>query len=201
VRPGRLSGRCCAIGLGLLGLAVAFLLLALVWPWVSQNRVYVDNTQRQAQMLQRLRALAAQKPELEARLKQVQQDAAVTAFYLHADSTALAAAEVQGRIKRAIEATEGKLVSTQTLPVKDDGSNPQIAIRVRMTGDVDALASVLYNLESEPPLLFLDNLSVRVQRTRVRRSRRVRSPRLPTVQSSLDATLDVSAYLWTGKRS
>jgi general secretion pathway protein M len=83
--------------------------------------------------------------------------------FLQSANDALAAAELQNRIKSAVEAAQGELRSTQILPVREEGSFRQVAVRGQMVVKLKALQRIFYQFESASPLLFLDNLEIRAR--------------------------------------
>jgi general secretion pathway protein M len=173
---------------------VVLVFAAVVWPWLEQNWEYDEEIANRVHQLGRFQALAATRPELERQLEQLRLESRNAAFYLKADTPALAGAELQNQVKQVVEAQGGKLTSTQILKVADEEGATRVSIRVRMTGDTETLLNVLYGLENGQPLLFLDNLSVRARRVSTRRSRRAK-----TVQRDpLDINFDLSGYLSQG---
>ena len=156
-------------------LSVALLLLLLLGAYIlidryllGQYEFYQDNIAELQDRLQRVRNIIAMRPDLEARLQQTRQDDSIDAYYLQQSSSTLAATELQQLVKSAIESNGGDLVSTQILPVSDEGAFSRIAIRVQMTGDTATLQKMLHTLESARPLLFVDNLQIRSQPIRQR---------------------------------
>lgn len=179
---------CQAAG-GLLGLVVLLVALAVLIPWWSKMAFYDDDIASKGNQLERFLAMNARRPALEAELNTVRRQLQRSNFYMNADTPALAAAELQKKVKQIIESRGGHLVSTQNVDAFGAEGPQQIAIRVRMTGDTEGVTKVLYELESAKPLLFLDNLTVRTQR-RVTGRGQDRS-----FDMVLDVTLDLIAFL------
>jgi general secretion pathway protein M len=87
--------------------------------------------------------------------------------YFNSQGTdALASAEMQEFIKKAITDAGGQLSSTQSIPVSDKGDFIRISVRVRMTGNSEVLRSVLYKIETATPLIIIDQIDVRPIRGR-----------------------------------
>jgi general secretion pathway protein M len=95
--------------------------------------------------------------------------------YFNSQTTeALASAEVQEFIKKAIVDAGGKLSSTQALPVKSKDNFSLLTVSVRMTGNSEVLRSVLHRLETSTPLIIIDQLDIRPMRgIRNRRTRQI----------------------------
>jgi general secretion pathway protein M len=80
--------------------------------------------------------------------------------FLPGETPALAAAELQNRIKRIVEEEDAVLVSSAF----EQSSEPQvltpITVSVRARSSVEALQQILIEFESDAPMLFLDNLTI-----------------------------------------
>ena len=178
--------------LSLLLLAGALLYLVVDQVLIGRYRYY-QNAQEQYQgRLAQLERIATTREPVQQLIANIQQDRNVTAQYLPQSAPALAAAELQQRIKAVVEAAGGILQSTQALPPVEEGGAVKVAINAIMNGDTGSLQRVLYNLESQTPLLFVDNLEVSARQTR---------PRLPNgryatyTRMQLNVQFEVSGYL------
>lgn len=80
--------------------------------------------------------------------------------FLAGDTPALAAAELQNRIKRIVEREDALLVSSAFGQRDEDAPVTPIAVSVRARSSVDALYEILAALESAAPLLFVDELAI-----------------------------------------
>jgi general secretion pathway protein M len=186
LQPGSLLSRLLALGLLAVALIASYLLVV-----VPLLATYEDNAaaiERAETLLQRQQALAALQPQLVARLEEERAQADAVAGYLEGPSDALAAAQLQDRVKEVVETAGGELRSTRILPAESIESSPgtrRTALRVQMIVSIESLAEILYELEAGQPYVLIDELSVRSQRER-RRSRR---------QDDGDPKLDVSLEL------
>ena len=190
LQPGSLLSRTLAIALLLVALLAGVRLV--VEPLLGAFREAAAGIAEDEALLQRYRVLAEQRPALARRLEQQQELAASAAGYLQGPSDALAAAQLQDRVKTVIEGAGGELRSTQILPAQPIEGNAAIrraALRVQFAVTIDGLSATLYELETGQPYLLIDQLSVREQR--VRRRRRDE----PEPETSLDVTLELSGYL------
>ena len=143
-------------------------------------------------LLQRYRALAEQRPTMADRIAAQQELAASAAGYLQGPSDALAAAQLQDRVKSVIEGAGGELRSTQILPaqpLEGDLGFRRTTIRVQIVVSVEGLAAILYELETGQPYLLIDDVTVRQERVRRRR----RSE--PESEPMLDVNLELFGYL------
>lgn len=164
---------------------------------VTQYRYYQSHLEQQQGRLVQLERMAAIQEPIQQLIAKIQQDRNIDNQYLPQSAPALAAADLQQRMKAAIEAAGGTLQSAQPLPPTEDSGAIRVAVSVSATGDVGMLQKVLYGIESQTPLLFVDSLEVLARETR---------PRLASGQMAsytriqLSAQFEVSGYLRKGDR-
>jgi len=181
----------------LLALALALLMAALLYAVVTQGligryRYYQNSVAQHQEQLARLERIAATQETLRQRIAAVQKDPGLATQYLAQSNPALAAAELQQRLKTAVDAAGGALQSTQALPPVDEGAVIKVTVSALFNGDTSSLQQVLYALESQIPLLFVEHLEV---------SARITRPRLPSgryanyTRIQLSAQFEVSGYL------
>ncbi|MES9975519.1 type II secretion system protein GspM [Candidatus Thiodiazotropha sp. LNASS1] len=185
-------------------LAVAILIVILVtvsvlalYPAWSMNTTYsarIEDTQFQIQRYQRI-ANQDERYQLEFnKLKRVQQS---DSRYLQSKTDSLANAELQRRIKQVVAAGQGEIISTQTAPISQEEILNKIAIRVRMKSTLENLKQIMYQLESQKPYLFIENISLR--------SRHIPRRRLPKTKEiekqlrMLDLEFLVVGYIKNGE--
>jgi general secretion pathway protein M len=181
--------------LSLLLLVGGALYLAVDQWLVGRYRYYQNSLEQHQGRLAQLERMAATREPVQQLIAKIQQDRNVTAQYLPQSTPALAAAELQQRLKAVVEAAGGTLQSTQTLPPVEEAGAMKVTINAIINGDVGSLQKVLYDLEAQTPLLFVDNLEVSARQTR---------PRLPNgryatyTRIQLNVQFEVSGYLRKG---
>lgn len=189
LRPGSLLSRIVAIALLWLALLLGHrLIVAPLWSAYREGEQSIEQLQG---LLQRYRALAEQRTILAERLAEQERRAASVAGYLEGPSDALAAAQLQDRVKSVVEAAGGELRSTQILPAAPVDGDPgfrRTTLRVQFTVTIDGLAAALYELETGQPYLLIEDLTVREQRVRRRRNQ-------PASEPMLDVSLELFGYL------
>ncbi len=159
---------------------------------VGRYHYYQSLLEQHQGRLAQLERMAATREPVQQLIAKIQQDRNVTAQYLPQSAPALAAAELQQRLKAVVEAAGGTLQSTQALPPIEEGGAVKVTISATMNGDARSLQKVLYDLESQTPLLFVDNLELSARATR---------PRLPSgryatyTRMQLNVQFEVSGYL------
>jgi general secretion pathway protein M len=178
--------------LSLLLLVGGVLYLAVDQWLVGRYRYYQNSLERHQERLAQLERMAATREPVQQLIAKIQQDRNVTTQYLPQSAPALAAAELQQRIKAVVEAAGGTLQSTQALPPVEEGGAVKIAISAIMNGDTGSLLRVLHNLESQTPLLFVDNLELSARQNRPRLS----SGRYASyTRMQLNVQFEVAGYL------
>jgi general secretion pathway protein M len=191
--PGSLLSR--SLALVLLGLGMHGGARLVVAPLLAAFLDNANSIEQAETLLQRYLELAEQRPAMAERLAAQQEFAASAAGYLQGPSDALAAAQLQDRVRSVVEGAGGQLRSTQILPAKQidgDSGIRRAALRVQIAITIDGLAQTLYELESGQPYLLIDQLSVREERTQRRRRDE------PDAEASLYIGLELSGYLHGG---
>ena len=181
-----LQSRLLAIALLLLCMGVVVQVLALpAW------RTYRDDQQAVEQhrdQIERFKRIAKSAPEIRQQLQELEERRKRDQYVLTAESTVLAAAALQERVKAIVEQSGGRLTSTQVPPAVAEGAYNKVTVKVRMSVATPALQSVLYELESGVPYLVVDNVAVLARRARRRRDKQ------PQPQT-LDVRFDLSGYM------
>jgi general secretion pathway protein M len=147
-----------AAALAALTAALAGGYAVLVWPLVLAHRALDERIAAHEHRLAQYRRAALEREHDTRLLEDARRRDAAAPYYLAEQGAALARAELQGLVKRAVEEAGGELLSTQGLPAQKD--EREIAVRVRARGDARALQGMLYALEGTLPVLFVRTLSV-----------------------------------------
>ena len=96
-----------------------------------------------------------------------------TSGFFEFKQASLAAADIQKHLKTLVESSQASLISTQVIKQLGTDIFPQVTIKVHFRGNTNALKTVLYQLNSERPVLFIDNLLIQSrQRSRGGRAQR-----------------------------
>lgn len=160
-----------------LGLLIALLgivyLLFFHLPFVA---VHMDHNERIAtlnEQLNRFRAAAAQRPELEEQLERVRRYQRTNDYFLSESTRGQAAAQLTNRLKQLVRAnarTEDscQVLSTQPQQSREQEQFERVTVETRLRCDIEDLLPVLYELENGVPLVFLDDVTMNQQRIRAR---------------------------------
>lgn len=175
----------------LAALALVALVAGLGWSLLAapllEHRAEHERTMAQsAALLERFRAAAAREPVLAAEVAALEAEAADRALYLEGDNDTVAGSALQARIRQVIERHGGAVRSMQLLNATTEDRFRRIGVQITASLGQPELALILYDIETEPPLLFVDSLSVRRAGRRTRRD----LPQPEAVQG--DAPLEVN---------
>ncbi|HJR69799.1 MAG TPA: type II secretion system protein GspM, partial [Gammaproteobacteria bacterium] len=112
-----------------------------------------------------------------------------TARVFHADTAALAGADLQKQLDSLVAAEGGKVLSSAFRDLTADGSLTPIAVTVRLRCSMEALLRILHGLENRPQVLFVENLSVQARQRADRPQRQE--------DGDLEVEIDVVGFLAT----
>jgi general secretion pathway protein M len=168
VPASQFTQRVAAVGLLLLAALLLFALVARpLWARYAANVEAIESLEDN---VVRFEAIAKQQAAVENELRRLEDALDLGALTFQASSATLAAADLQERVKSAVQQAGGSLTSTQVLEPEPLGEFERVSVNVRMTGPTPALQKSLYALESALPLLVVDDLLV-VSRRAARRKR------------------------------
>lgn len=177
-----------ALALTILVALLWFIYSGLVQPLLDH---YAEARGSRAQLesaLARARQIGRTPGELRTELARLKGQGVSGAGAMQSPNESLAAAELQNRLKSSVEGARGELRSTQILPSREEGAFQRISIRGQISVNLEALQRIFYEFESASPLLFLDNVDIRV--------RPVRQPNEVTTDNPvLDVRFDLYGYI------
>lgn len=174
-------------------LAVA-ILAAVLWvgvfavarPLLDAYGAAIDSAAQMRAAILRAGPISRDNAALQAELSRLKERKVLAIGLLQSPNESLAAVALQDRIKSAVGVVRGDLRSTQILSARDEGKFRRIGIRGQIAVDIAGLQRVFYDLETGSPLLFLDNVEIRVPE-------RPRGGGPPS--SSLDVRFDLYGYV------
>jgi|GEM_PF-132095 len=166
--------RWMALGLLLAVMLVIFLLV--IMPVFSMSSEYSDIRDDLMFRLQRYQRIIASKDTVLKNAEKIKKQYQQQGYFRSNETAALASADLQKFIKQAISAAGGQLTSTQSLPSKDEDAFTRITVKVRMTGTLETLRSVLYDIETATPVIIIQQLDIRPVRGRRNRKTRKIEP-------------------------
>lgn len=149
------------LAVGLLVMVVALITALTVIPAVSKLAELNEEEDKLALKLKKYERILSGKAAVSESVQAVNEQIKEQSYFNSQQTEALGSAEMQEFIKKAIVDAGGKLSSTQALPVKNKDNFSLLTISVRMTGNIEVLRSVLYELETSTPLIMIDQLDIR----------------------------------------
>lgn len=143
----------------------------------------------------RFKAAVARRADLEDRLDELQADRLDSALFLPESNFNVAAAGLTRRLRDIIQSEADdtdlcRIVSTTNRSSDDDERFEQVTLNVRLNCPLPDLSRILYQLEDNVPLIFVDNLIIN-QRTPADRAGR----RGSDGYGQLDARFDIYGFL------
>jgi len=179
------------VALLLLVLAVGAVVALVAWPVRLLHAHYDRHIEEYSDRLARYRRIAALQPDIETAIAAVEKRDS-RKFFLKATSPTLAAAELQGLVTKIIESHDGKILSSQSIPNKDDAKTAtgRIAMSINLGASIVSLQLILRQIEVSEPYLFIDQLTIRANQGRAYRP-------VPGVQPEFSVQMTVSAYMPT----
>ena len=177
-----------ALALAILAALVFAVVSGIVAPILEDYRANRRSIDVMRGALARSQVAPSDLPALRAELAGLKQQAtSAQGGFLHGANESMIAAQLQNRVKRVVETARGELKSTQVLPSREEGKFRRIAIRGQMTVSIPALQRTFFDLEATSPLLFIDNVDIRVRPASRQRER-------STPDTLLDVRFDVFGY-------
>ena len=182
------------IAVGLLLAVVLIVILAFIVPLVNKSMELNETKNNLIFKLQQYERILAKKDAVIASMDNIKQQHEEQGYFNSQKTDALASAEMQEFIKKAIVDAGGQLSSTQALPVSNKDKFSRITVRVRMTGNSEALRAVLYKIETSTPLIIIDQIDIRPMRGK--RNRLTRQ-----IESSNELNINFQAVSFMRKQS
>lgn len=148
------------LAVGLLLLVVSAVVFAVFLPLISTGLAYHEEKNDLLFRLQRQQTIAGREAQVAEALEQIKQQFSEQGYFSTSTTEALASAELQNIVKTAVADAGGQLTSTQGLPGKESDGFFRVAVKVRMTGSMEALVGVLHSIETAVPVLLVDQLDI-----------------------------------------
>jgi len=135
--------------------------LSVVAPWIDLSREQRRAIAALSQEIEQLRGISAQRHDLMQRRAELDAQTRQTGYFLQASSPDSGAAAMIDSVKSTARRARAQWVEAQVLPPLVGEDILLIAVRVHLRGDEQALLKMLYQHESDCPMLFVDNLTIR----------------------------------------
>ncbi len=186
-----------AAALAILLELIAILYLGIAMPIVDAYQSIGDNTAQLQEQLHRYQRAGSDRAQRQAELAALEQRSSAADGFLQGANDTLVAAEIQNRLKSLADTAHAELRSTQVLPVQDEGALRRISVRGQFATTMPGALQIFHGLESQSPLLFVDNVDIR---SRQGSSREIRGRGGDAGDSDvLDLQFDISGYTQRSK--
>lgn len=187
--PDRENNRPLAIGLLVIAIGLVYM-LGFHWYVSGQLRVSAELSQLEQQAA-RFKAAIERRPDLEARLGDLEEARLDSALFLGEDSLALAAASMTRTLRELVRTeTEQpefcRVTATENRAPDEEERFEQVTVNVRMSCPLDDLVRIIYALESATPMIFVDALIIQQRGGRARRG--------ANVDGALEIRFDMYGY-------
>ena len=180
--------RWVAIGL-LLAILISLALLVLL-PWYNSLTKTLDDIDEQVFRDKRYQRVIASRDEVLLEIEQGRAEMNSLGYFSDQKKPALAAATLQKRIKSIAQNAGGEISSTQVLPNKDKDGLLRITVKVKLTGDMEMLKHILFEIEMAKPLMMIETLTIVPGPKKRNRKTRKRE-----ATGKIVVTLEVSSYI------
>lgn len=185
------NGRLTAI-LILVIVLIAIYMIGFHW-FFQRHAAYAGQIDDLRDQLARFEAVAAQRDALQGQLAAIRESREDEDLFLAEDNFNEAAAAMADRLGRMVETQADEscqIVSRQPVRPRVQERFQRVTVNVRMRCHGEDLLQILYRLESEVPMVLVDD--VNVLRPRARRSSRNSDSE---VMQPLDVRFNMSGYL------
>jgi len=190
--PDQQNGRLTAI-LILIIVVIAVYMLGFHW-FFKQHAAYAEELGGLREQLARFEAVAAQRDPLQEQLAAIRASRDDEDLFLEEANFNEAAAALSERLGQMVntQADEScQIVSRQPVRPRVEERFQRVTVNVRMRCHGEDLVKILYRLESEVPMVLVDDLNVVRPRSRNRRNNNSAPPPL----QPLDVRFNMSGYL------
>ena len=175
-----------------LAVALLALLLAVVWrtavrplwqQWTHHEQLIVQ----QRSTIERLRSMAASRDRYAQALSQMRARSGVDDALMKSDTVTLAAAQLQREVKSLVESAGGSVVSAQAKDGVDEGPFARVQLDVRLSVSNIALQKVMHALETQRPIVIIEELLILANS--------VRNKRASSADEMLDVRVSIAGFV------
>ncbi|MBT3812906.1 MAG: hypothetical protein HOE45_11035 [Gammaproteobacteria bacterium] len=178
------------VGAGLLLSIIISVGALIIVPWLNDLSEINDEIDEQVFRIKRYQRVIASREEVLIDVEQGRKEINALGYFNTQASSSLATAELQNNIKAMAVDAGGELSSSQVLPNKEQNGLTRITVKVKLTGDMEMLRSLLYQIEIKKPLLIIENITVvPAPKTRNKKTRKTE------LTGDVVVTVEVSSYM------
>lgn len=158
ILPEGVAGRWLALGVSLLvALAVWSVVLAPLWSLYAERQAHLSDKYALLETMQRLQNTV---PQLQARLKILQETRHARNIFLSGDRDALAAADLQHHLGDLAEAAHIMFATEEIVPAVTVGPFRAIGVRLCFSAHWPEFVGFVRAIEKQETLLLMDDLAL-----------------------------------------
>ncbi len=192
VLPDEKNGKLTAI-LVLVIVLIAVYMIGFHW-FFQRHAEYAEQIDGLSEQLARFEAAAAQREPLQKQLAAIRESRSDEGLFLEEGNFNEAAAALSERLGQMVQTQADdtcQIVSRQPVRPRVQERFQRVTVNVRMRCHGEDLLQILYRLESESPMVLVDDLNV----LRPRARRRTRDSEAEVSAQPLDVRFNMSGYL------
>ncbi len=178
------------LAIGLLLTTIMSIALLIFMPWYNSLTKTLEDIDEQIFRDKRYQRVIASREEVLTEIEQGRIEINSLGYFSAQTKPSLAAAELQKRLKEMVQNADGEISSTQVLPNKDADGLLRITVKVKLTGDMEMLRNLLFEIDVEKPLMMIENLTIVPSPAKRNRKTRKREQ-----TGKIVVTLEVSSYI------
>ena len=172
-----------AAALAILVALIAILYLDIAMPIVDAYQSIGANTVQLQDQLRRYQRAGNDRAQRQVELAALAQRSSAADGFLQGANDTLA------------DTAHAELRSTQVLPAQDEGALRRIGVRGQFATNIAGALQIFHGLESQYPLLFIDNLDIRARQGNIRE---IRGRANTDDSDALDLQFDIFGYTQGG---
>jgi general secretion pathway protein M len=160
-----------AAAMAILLVLIAILYFGIAMPIVDAYQSIGADTARLQDQLRRYQRAAGDHAQRQTELAALEHRSSAADGFLQGANDTLVAVQIQNRLKSLADAAHAELRSTQVLAAQDEGALRRISVRGQFSTTMAGALQIFHGLESQYPLLFVDNLDIRSRQGSTRETR------------------------------
>lgn len=193
ILPTEQNSRVTAILLAVIALILIYL-IGFHWLVVRHLDLAEQSAEVEAQ-IERFQRVANQRESVQAQLSRVDENRSDEQFFLDETEFDAAATGMAERLKSTVETLAEdqelcQVTTTQNIRPREEERFERAIVKTRMRCRIEDFMRILYQLESQPPAVFFDDINISFRRS----VRRLRNRDEQQVDPTLDIRFDMISY-------
>lgn len=178
------------LAVGLLAGVILIVGSMLLVPFLGTILEYNETIENLEFRLNRYTGRIVDKEKMQSQVADLRKQLRNAGFFSSQETAAVAIAEMQKKIKQAVQDAGGQMTSTQALPQQEFEGLTKIVVKVRLSGSMEAIRNILYAIETAKPYMVVAKIDI--NQVRGRRNRKTR--KIEPVDK-LNVNMDVVGFM------